>query len=337
MFKKKDSQALRLKADSYVVKTNVHFPTDYNLLWDAARKCIELSCSLAKEQNLEGWRKGSDWKKRVKIEFRKLQKTKRSGGKNKELRLKHAAKSYLDISGILQKKVVDFRTVLKPDTIAQNLKSLELGYYLEMLVKHIDLLERRLLKGEKIPHGEKLFSLFEPHTKWISKGKSGVVAEFGEKHLIVTDQYNFIVLDRIIADTPDAAFTIDIAGRLKKQFGNRIASLSFDKGFSSKEIIQELESIIPDTIIKQKGKPNKERKEVEGTQDFKTLNNAHNAVESNINQLTYHGLDKCRDKGKTNFDKYVSLAVLSYNLHRLGNLIKKEREKENTKKGRKAA
>jgi hypothetical protein len=48
-----------------------------------------------------------------------------------------------------------------------------------MLSKHIDLLERRLLKGEKMPHSEKVFSLFEPHTKWLSKGKAGVICELG--------------------------------------------------------------------------------------------------------------------------------------------------------------
>ena len=284
---------------------------------------------------MEGWRKGLDWKKRIKIEFRKLQKTKKSGGKNKESRLKYSVKNYLDIAKVLQEKVVDFCAIFTPNTIAQTGTFLEFEYYLKMIDKHLDLVERRLLEDEKIPHSEKLFSLFEPHTKWISKGKSGVIAEFGEKHLIVTDQYHFIVLDQIIADTPDAAFTIDIAERLKKQYGNRIASLSFDKGFSSKEIIKELELIIPNTMIKQKGKPTKERKEIEGTENFKTLNNQHNAVESNINQLTYHGLDKCYDKGKTNFDKYVSLAVLSYNLHRLGNLVKKE--KQRIKKGKKVA
>ncbi|MBJ7883027.1 transposase, partial [Gelidibacter salicanalis] len=298
-----------------MVKTNVHFPTDHNLLWDAARKCIEIGCSLAKTQNIEGWRKALDWKKRVKIEFRKLQKTKKSGGRNKELRLKYATENYLDITKILQKKMVEFQAVFAPKTLAQELAFIELEYYFAMLIKHMDLVERRLVKGEKIPHNEKVFSLFEPHTKWISKGKAGVVAEFGEKHLIVTDQNNFIVLSHIIADTPDATFTVDIAKQLKEQFGNRMASLSFDKGFSSKEIIKELEGIIPNAVIKQKGKPNKERKEIEGTENFKTLNNAHNAVESNINQLTYHGLDKCRDKGKINFNKYVSLAVLSYNLH----------------------
>jgi hypothetical protein len=88
---KKDQEAFRLKADSYVVKTDVHFPTDYNLLWEAIRKCIEISCALV-EKKISGWRKASDWKKQVNIEFIKLQKTKNSGGKNKEVHLEYATK-----------------------------------------------------------------------------------------------------------------------------------------------------------------------------------------------------------------------------------------------------
>ncbi|MDR3338592.1 MAG: ISNCY family transposase, partial [Candidatus Symbiothrix sp.] len=41
VFKKKEETALRLKADSFVVESNVHFPTDYNLLWDCARKSLD--------------------------------------------------------------------------------------------------------------------------------------------------------------------------------------------------------------------------------------------------------------------------------------------------------
>lgn len=107
--------------------------------------------------------------------------------------------------------------------------------------------------------------------------------------------------------------------------------MSFDKGFSSKEIITELESIILNAIIKQKGKPNKARQEIKHTQDFKKGNNNHRAVASNINQLLYHGLHKCRDKGEENLKKQFSLAVLSYNLHRLGNLIKKNSLREKPK------
>ena len=46
---------------------------------------------------------------------------------------------------------------------------INLEYYNNMLIKHIDLLERRLLKGEKIPHEEKLFSIFQPFVEMIKK------------------------------------------------------------------------------------------------------------------------------------------------------------------------
>tara|TARA_B100000780_G_C21120613_1_gene453857 strand:+ start:411 stop:638 length:228 start_codon:yes stop_codon:yes gene_type:complete len=59
---------------------------------------------LLEGQNTVGWCKIFDWKKRIKIKFRKLQKTKKSRGKNKESRLKYATKNYLDIANTLQKK-----------------------------------------------------------------------------------------------------------------------------------------------------------------------------------------------------------------------------------------
>ncbi len=305
-------------------------------MWDAARKCIVISCTLASQQNI--WEcNGSDWKKRVKIEFRKLQKTRRSGGKHKEFCLKTAMENYLNLAQTLYKKINTFKSVFKVNTIHQYSLLLELEYYSKMPAKHIDLAERRLLKGEKIPYSEKVFSLFEPHTKWINKGKARVIAEPGQKHLIITDQNHFIVYHRLTGDPPDAEFTVKTAKEVKKQFGNRLASLSFDKGFSSKEIIAQLEKSIPDVMLKQKGRRNKVRLETERDKDFKQLNNSHQSIESDINQPEHHGLNKCPDKGEENFEKYVALAVLSYNLYRLGNLIKKKSIKEKTKQRHKVA
>lgn len=308
-----------------MVKTNVHFPTDYNLLWDAARKCIEISCQLAEKQGLSGWRKASDWKKRIKSAFRKVQKVKKSGGKNKESRLGFAVGSYLELAVTLTKKIYEFKSIVKdPSSISEINLQISLDYFHDMLGKHIDLVDRRLLQGHKIPHNEKVFSLFEPHTGWINKGKAGVIAELGQKHLIVTDQNHFIVHHQLIQSTPDMELTIALTNQLKKQYQDCISSISFDKGFSSKQIIEELQELHPHVIIKAKGNPSKTRLEIEQSDEFKHLQNKHQAIESNINQLTYNGLDICRDKGEENFKKYVSLGVLSYNLHRLGNLIKKQ-------------
>lgn len=273
----------------------------------------------------------------MKYQFREVQKVKKSGGKYKESRVQSATKNYLELAITLTKKVAEFRTIFKASSLRETILLLSLEHFHQMLDKHIDLIERRILKGEKIPHNEKVFSLFEPHTKWINKGKAGVIAELGQKHLIVTDQHHFIVYHELIGDTPDIAFTLEVSQKLKKLFGTRLFSLSFDKGFSSKEIIEQIQPTIANVMIKTKGKPSKARLEIEQEPAFKKRYKTHQAIESNINQLQYHGLDKCRDKGQENFKKYVSLAVVSYNLHRLGNLIKKQLNSRNSKKATKAA
>ena len=233
----------------------------------------------------------------------------------------------MDLVQRLEEKTQEFQAIFKPNTFKQYALQLELEYYHNMLVKHIDLVERRLIKGASIPHSEKVFSLFEPHTKWISKGKAGVIAELGQKHLIVTDQNHFIVHHKLIEDLTDNQMTLELAQELKSIYGEHLIALSLDKGFSSKAHIKDLEVLIPKVMLKQKGRLSKLRKHIEQSEGFKALNNAHQAVESNINQLEHHGLDRCPDKGEEHFKRYVSLAVVSYNLHRLGNLIKKQKDK----------
>ncbi len=67
VFKKKENTLLRLKTDSFVVESNVHFPTDYNLLWDCARKCLStVSKFIEKYDDIKGWRKINNWRREIK-------------------------------------------------------------------------------------------------------------------------------------------------------------------------------------------------------------------------------------------------------------------------------
>ena len=74
---------------------------------------------------------------------------------------------------------------------------------------------------------------------------------------------------------------------------------------------------------------NKEDMEREGRGSFKELRHAHSAIESNINMLEHHGLNRCVDKGLHGYKRNVGLSVLAYNLHIIGNhLIAQEKQKE---------
>lgn len=332
VFKKKEKAALRLKTDSFVVETDTHFPTDYNLLWDSARKCLDVIKSL----NVPGWRKRGNWYKELKKLMRAVGQTSGTGGKNKEERVKKAATNYITKARALEDKVLGALFGHQAGSPAEIMQMESLYYYHEMLAKHIDLLERRLIKGETIPHCEKVFSIFQPYTEMIKKGKLHPNVEVGKKVAITTDQHD-LILDWQIADNQsDIKLTLAIADRLLEK--HAIQSLSVDRGFSDREDKALLEIYIPEVIMPKKGRLSQQEKEIESAPAFKRLKNKHSAIESNINELEHRGLDRCPDRTQRNFNRYVGLAITAYNLHKIGRqIIKGLREREEKERRRSMA
>jgi len=312
VFKKKEKAALRLKTDSFVVESDTHFPTDYNLLWDSARKCLDLANKL----EVPGWRKTKSWRKELKGLMRRVGKSSSGGGKNKEERVKKATSAYLKKAAALSKKVGEVLISYTASNSFQIIWIEELRYFYDMLNKHTDLLNRRLIKGETIPHQEKVFSVFQPYVEFIKKGKLRPNVEIGKKLAITTDQYHLIVDWQVSEDQTDNQLTLPIARRVSAKY--KVTSLSVDRGFSDQEDKKELSSFIEQVIMPKKGKRNQSEKALEEAPGFRKLKNKHNAIESNINELEHRGLNRCPDRTEKNFHRYVGLAVTAYNLHKIG-------------------
>jgi len=316
-FKKKEEEALRLKTDSFVVESNVHFPTDYNLLWDSARKSLDMASKIQQKHNLAGWRKIKNWRSDLKNKMRALGRASASGGKGKQDRVKTAARIYLSKARALLGKLEKSKISLPQNDMVDRVIVMELERFMELLRKHIDLLDRRVLKGEKIPHCEKMFSIFEQYTEWVTKGKMRPNVELGKKAAITTDQFNLIVDYQIMEHQSDSEIVLEISERLTGK--HRITSWSFDKGFWHKDNKTLLSKVIEGTLVlPKKGKCNKEEAKEQHKSIFKKLRNKHSAVESNINELEHRGLNRCPDRGFDNFKRYTGLAVSAYNLRRIG-------------------
>jgi len=316
VFKKKDAEALRLKTDSFVVESNVHFPTDYNLLWDSARKCIDMVTKLQASHNLPGWRKIHNWRKDLKNKMRALGMASKSGGKGKEERILFTAKAYLTKVKALQQKLEKSKSEFPQEDIADMVIVMELERFMELLQKHIDLLERRIIKGENIPHNEKMFSIFEQYTEWVTKGKMRPNIELGKKVSITTDQFNLIVDYQIMEHQSDSEIVPELKDRLADKYS--ISSWSFDKGYWHKNNKVLLSSVVETLVLPKKGKCNKEETAEQKKSIFKKLRNKHSAIESNINELEHRGLNRCPDRGYNNFKRYIGLAVCAYNLRKIG-------------------
>jgi IS5 family transposase len=331
VFKKKEAAALRLKTDSFVVESNVHFPTDYNLLWDSARKSLDMVDKVQSKYKLEGWRKIRDWRKGLKNKMRSLGRASVSGGKGKDQRVKATTKRYLAKSNALLNKLNSTKDTIPHEDIADMVIIMELDRFMELLSKHIDLLERRVIKGEEIPHQEKMFSIFEEYTEWITKGKMRPNVELGKKVAITTDQFHLIVDYWVMDHQSDSEIVKPLSDKIFEQYS--IKSWSFDKGFWHKENKEYLSPKVEKLVMPKKGKCNNEEKVEESHPLFKKLKNKHSAVESNINELECHGLDRCPDKGYRNFKRYIGLAVCAYNLRRVGQeLLSKRKAREKQQK-----
>jgi hypothetical protein len=327
VFKKKEAEVLHLKSDSFVLESNVHFPTDYNLLWDCSRKCLDTVEMIENRHGiLPGWRKLTSWHRELKSMMRSLGKACGSGGKNKEHRVKELAKAYIDKSGLLSKKITQSLPFL-PLTDATDMAAIILlENYHSLLDRHIDLVSRRLLKGEDIPHGEKMFSIFEDYTEWINKGKLRPSVELGKKVNITSDQYHLIVDCRMMNHQSDSDIAVSLADRLTPIF--KIGTWSFDKGYWHPDNRALLELVIPEVIMPKKGKCNRTELEREHQKIFKKFRNRHSAVESNIHSLETGGLSRCPDRGEEHFKRYVALAVCAYNLCCIGRKLQADCKRE---------
>lgn len=319
--------ALELKADTYVLETDVHFPTDLSLLWDAGRKCVDLIEGLRNSGSpLPGWRKFKAWRRQLKRCERTASRLAYRGGPNKQARLKAAVGEYLAVGRAFSVKVRQSLLELCDQSVAPR-RWERLAWFHTMLDKHLELVERRLLKGETIPSEEKVFSLFEPHTEWIQKGKRRPNVELGHRLLIATDQHQLIQDYDVPVGGVDGDQSVPLADRLLGRYGEgQIASLSFDKGFTRAEDRELLSLYVPVVVMPKRGRKNAVERERESDRKFVALRKRHSAVESEINSLEHHGLNRCLDVGWEGYLRYVGCGVLSYNLHVIGReLLARER------------
>ena len=331
--KNEEEEKLELKADTFPVSKNIHFPTDINLLWDSGRKCLDYIVQLSGIAPMEGLRQSRSLRKKLKSSYLTASNIHRKKGLKYEQRLRVAVEKYLSYSRNLLHKIKKNEEGL--DTNVLTLEQLvlweELSYYSAMLEKHIDLVNRRLLKGEKIPHHEKIFSIFEPETEWINKGKQHKNVDLGHNTLICTDQYNFIVSYKVAIGQTDKGLAIPLKDDLLEKFGfERLKSISFDRGFYSSKAKAELQESFDKVIMPKSGKKSKKLILEETEPEYVILRNKHSAVESNINELQHAGINVVRDKGTEAFKRYVALGVLAYNLKRLGKVLIKKKQKESS-------
>jgi len=252
-----------LRVDTTACETNIHYPTDSSLLWDCYR-VISRSIARIREYDSDAVGPGRLQDRRVKrLVLRITRQANNKEGNRKRLKRPYRA-LLVRVSRILDwSRQVRIRV---REGLEGQAYDLQVGMILTGLVRDLERYDgltekvirqtsRRVLDGERVPNAEKLFSIFEPHTELLIRGKVAKPIEFGHMILLQQVEEKFITGYEVFERRPSDESLVDgILKSHQKTFGYLPESLAGDRGFyQSMPKLRELEKRIPNVSIAKKG------------------------------------------------------------------------------------
>lgn len=314
-----------VRADSFVIETNIHFPTESGLILDGIRKLVPLCVDLAATCGVSGWRQISHLVKKIKKQVQKIGRMAASKSPSKKEQLSAAYAELLEradkVLQLARELVKTATKELGSRTTALQTKAIEL--WVELTSQVCDTARRRVLLGESVPNSEKLFSLFETHTQLYRRGKAGQPNQFGRLALVYEDGAGFIshyhLMDR---EAMDKDVVVGQTAVVVKKHKGAIKSASFDRGFHSKENEQALQELVDNVCVLPRAPSEYAERLKSADINFHKTRLHHSGVESAIGAMQRgNGLKRCRDKSEIGFERYFGLGVLGRNIHTLGKLL----------------
>lgn len=317
--------AQSVRVDSFVAQTNIHYPTESSLIRDGLRKILQGGAALATLVGMKGWRQHEHLYRKVKGLAREIDRLAARKGKGYQERLKVLYRELLGEAERLMLRADELRKKAGKGAAVTELVALDaaLKIFLERTRHVCGTARRRVLLGETVPNGDKLFSVFEPHTQLYQRGKAGEPVQFGRQVLVYEDGAGFIThIFLLPRDQGDREVVVEQTRRLQKRLGGRLRYASFDRGFHSPENQQALAEIVAHPCLPMPGAQQAVRQEEEASVAFRQSRRRHPGVESAINALqSGNGLERCRDRTDRGFSRYIQLGALGRNLQVLGKIL----------------
>lgn len=321
-----------VRADSFVIETNIHYPTESSLIWDGIRKIIPLCVALASALGIEGWRQHKHLKKRIKKSVRVIAQISSSKSPKVKAALPGAYHRLLDRAAVVLDRAKELLEAAKQYDLPPHLQTLseELQLWIELTTQVCDTAYRHTVLGEDVPNSDKLFSLFETHTQLYQRGKASKPLQFGRMLLVYEDAAGFIshyhFMDR---DAQDTDVAVAQTQKVQELHDGEIKVASFDRGFHTDANEEALSKIIEHTCLPAKHMKQYAEQLASGTVQFHRSRKHHPGIESAIGALqSGNGLKRCRDRSELGMQRYVGLAILGRNLQVLGRLLISQRHSQ---------
>ena len=302
----------KLRMDTTVYETNIHYPTDSSLLWDSFRTLASLLRTIQQElPHLALKHRFHDDKVKKLAYF-----ITRNGASPKKGTQRKVKGTYRELIGRVTWIAAVARQTLS--TLGKAGYEAELlSHYLPIVDKIIVQADQRVLQGVMPAADEKIYSLFEEHTELLKRGKAGKPIEFGHKILLAQTGEKFIHHYQVFSKRQEDQDLLEPTLKAHaKLFGFDPEVLATDKGFyKSMEQIFSLEERITTVSICKKGRRNQQEYERESSEEFKDGQRFRAGCEGSISVLKRaFNLGKCLFKGFKNYAASVGCAVFCHNL-----------------------
>lgn len=321
--------AKKVRGDSFVIETDIHYPTESSLIWDGMKKILTICATLSLLLGESGWRQSKHLRKKVKQKVREISRISASESPRVKATLNEAYGELLDCVSDIMERASSLEKKAQ-ETASENKDSSEIAalsgqltHWLTLTTQVCDTAYRRTQLGENVPNEEKLFSLFETHTQLYRRGKAGEPNQFGRLALIFEDGAGFIshyyLMDR---EETDESVLCDQTRIARQRHRDEIQEASFDRGFYSEENARELQEIIDQPCLPPRHRNQYAECLKDASIQFSKSRQNHPGIESAIGAIQCgNGLKRCRDKTEQGFERYLGLAILGRNLHILGKLL----------------
>jgi len=304
-----------VRIDSTVSAALMHPPSDSTLLWDAVRVMTRLLRRAGRLPEAPAMR----WRDRRRLAKKRARAIDYSRGKTKKRVL------YRELIAAVRATRAELQTVAQglPETVGMAAERWRAGvnHYLPLIARIIDQSERRVLKGEAVPAGEKLVSLFEPHADIIVKG--GRAVQYGHKLNLATGKSGLILDVVVEAGNPaDAERFLPMLDRQIARRGAPPRQTAADGGYASRDNLKQAKARGVQDVAFHKKCGIAIADMVKSQWVYRRLRNFRAGIEAGISVLKRaYGGARCTWRGLDHFKAYIWSAVVAHNLMLFARLI----------------
>jgi len=325
--------ARQLRVDTMVVETNIHYPTDSTLLWDGVRVLSRLVREGLAPHVPEAVR---DFPNRTRRARRRMQTIARMRDRQGK-RQRAWRRQYADLIAVTEEVVGHARAAARAagaTAVADPLRQLvidalraQIAHYATLTERVIAQTRRRVFAGETVAAEDKLYSLFEPHTDLIKRGKARKPVEFGHKVFLAESRRGFLTDYDVLDGNPVDSDQVEPSlAEHQQQFAQPLDLYAGDRGFDSvsARAAAAKAKVVRLCIPQRGGQLSAERAQEQKSGAFKQGQRFRVGIEGTISVLMRRrGMNRCRLSGRERFEMFVGAAVLANNLMRLAALLRK--------------